>query len=139
MSFICRNGELQSRIAHRRQMESGFPGANHLRSSIEVEDFMNHAAMNIGQTPIDSAMTKSELFVIDPQKVQQRRVKIIGVGHVLNGFPGPLVTLAERRARFYPGTGKPGDERASVVVSTGRALTKRHATKLSGPDQKSVI
>ena len=41
---------------------------------LTTKDFLDHIAMDIGQSPVDSVVTESELLVINAELMQNRRV-----------------------------------------------------------------
>lgn len=94
--------------------------------------------MNISQAPVYAVVPDGQLFVIHAQQMQDDGV------HVMTGcagfaFPGPLVTLAVSRSPLHPTTGKPSDERPTIVIPACLPLAERHTAKLGGPYDQGVF
>ena len=57
------------------------------RNQASREDFGHDMSVNVGEPAVYAAMPEAELFVIDPEQVEDRGVKVVAVGHALDGFP----------------------------------------------------
>ena len=64
------------------------------------QNAFNDFAIDIGRRVITAAVAEAELFVIQPQQVQDRRVQIAGVDFVLRGHPTKFVRRAIADAPF---------------------------------------
>src|SRR5436190_8263675 len=91
------------------------------------EDFPDDIPVDIGEPPVDAAVTDTELLVLNAQQVQDRGVEVVSGGHVLNGFPRPFIAQTVSTAGLHSAAGEPGNECASVMVASHAALTERHA------------
>ena len=74
-----------------------------------------HFAVYIGQAVIASGMAEGELLVVEPEQMQDRRVKVVNVDAVLADRDAELVRRSIGEASFYSPhrqsrTRRPGDD-----------------------------
>ena len=76
---------------------------------------MDHVTVNIGEAEIATAVTEGELLVVEPEQMQDRRVKVVNVDAVLADRDAELVRRSIGEASFYSPhrqsrTRRPGDD-----------------------------
>ena len=79
---------------------------------------MNHVSVNIRQSPVGSVVANGQSFMVDPQQVQDRGVKVVGCGDIPLGTPGPGIALAVGRPGLDAGSCQPADEGSAIVIPT---------------------
>ena len=79
---------------------------------------MDHVAKDIREPEIAARMAVSELFVINPQQVEQRRMKIVDVYFTLLGIKAVLIGGSMAGTTFYTATGHPHGKAPRVVIAT---------------------
>ena len=72
------------------------------------QDWFDHMAMHIGKSEMATLILEGQAFVIDPQKVEDGRVKIMNMNPAFHDTVGVLVRLTVGRTGLNPATGKPG-------------------------------
>ena len=86
--------------------------------------------------------------MVEPHEVQDRRVKIVNVNFVLDGFVSELVGGSVNRSAFHASAGHPHGEAVVVVVppvdlagvgALLRQLNRRRPTELTSPQNESVL
>ncbi len=80
--------------------------------------------VNIGQPSIGAIVGKSQLLVVDSQKVQYGGVKIVVGNRIFDRFPAPFVGGPERDPSLDSSAGHPTDGSPSVVISPFAPLEK---------------
>ena len=99
------------------------------------EDPTDDAPFDIRQATLNPIVVVGQPFVIQPQEVQDRRVKVMDSDDVFDRAVTELVGCPVAERRLYPGTGEPAREPVRVVVAAGRTgLKRRHATELRAED-----
>ena len=85
-------------------------GRHQIFESLLVErlgqDWFDHMAMHIGESEMASLIVVGQAFVIDPQKVEDGRVKIMNMNSAFRDTVRVLVRLAVGRTSLNPATGK---------------------------------
>ena len=69
---------------------------------------MHHMTMHVGQAAIDSVVAVDQTFMVNPQQMQNCRVKIVAPCSAFNGFVAPVVAAAVADACSHTSTGQPG-------------------------------
>ena len=108
-------------------------------SSYVVENFGDHFPVDICQAPVAAVVAKSQLLVVNPKQVQNRRVEIVAGGFIFRRTLGPFIADTESRALFDPGARQPVYVSAAVVIAPKTALTKRHPAKFRGPNNQCIF
>src|SRR5262245_56707147 len=103
------------------------------------QDLADHVPVNIGQPAIDAIVTVCQSLMIDPHKMENGGMQVVGCSCVRHGFPRPLVTLSMSHSTLDSCPTQPGDKCATVVVTTGTALAERHPAKLGCPDHQRIL
>jgi hypothetical protein len=81
------------------------------------QDAINDRPMDIRQTAVDAIVVKRELLVIDPEQMQDRRVKV-GNGHFVPGDEiSDLVRLSIVKALFHASAGQKTGERRRMIIA----------------------
>ena len=70
------------------------------------QDWFDHMAMHIGESEMATLILEGQAFVIDPQKVEDGRVKIMNMNSAFRDTVRVLVRLAVGRTSLNPATGK---------------------------------
>ena len=103
-----------SSITNEISSSSGKPveGRYQIFESLLVErlgqDWFDHMAMHIGEAEMATLILEGQAFVIDPQKVEDSRVKIMNMNPAFRDTVRVLVRLTVGRTGLNPTTGKPG-------------------------------
>src|SRR5687767_10544320 len=95
--------------------------------------------MDVGQPTVTSIISERQLFMVDPEQMENCCMKIIAIGLVLLRFPRPLIAFSISNARFQAGSSHPGHKSAPIVIAADTSLTERHPTEFSRPDQQRII
>jgi len=81
--------------------------------------------------------------VIDPQQMQDGRVKVMYVDRVLGDIVAPIISLAMSDAAPYPSAGQPdGKAQGMVVAAVGfgvTALAVDGAAEFAAPDDEGIV
>ena len=88
-----------------------------LRKGCLCEQFFHHPAVDVGQAEIAAGVAVGELFVVEAQQVQDRRVQIVDVDVVLDGREAELVGGAVDVAALHAAAGQPHREAVVIVVA----------------------
>ena len=69
---------------------------------------MNHVAVNVGQSAMDSIVVVDQLLVIDSEQMEDRRVEIMPCDRVVGYFPSDVVGLSIGETGSQSGACHPG-------------------------------
>ena len=89
--------------------------------------------MDVGEATVDAVVAVGEALVIDAEEMEHRRVDVIAVDGLFDGFVGPFVGGSVADTALEAAAGQPGGEPRGIVVSAEAALTAGHAAELGGP------
>ena len=107
------------------------------------QDPFHNFSVIVREPEIASVVTICQLFVIEAQQVQDRRVQVVNVHFVFAGAGPQFVRCAVNHATFYAATGQPDAESAVVVIAAGIviaiAITRDGAPKLAAPDHQRAV
>ena len=101
--------------------------------------------MHIGQSKIPTLKSIRQAFVVDPQQVHDRRLKVMNVTRIFCHIKGQLVRLPIRKPTLCSATCHPKGERIRMMVATPTraiidvALNERGSTKLAAPNDECII
>src|SRR5205085_8928462 len=110
-----------------RTIADGF-GHAPLRSG---QNILKNMPVNVGQSAFDSVVIKAQPLVVQPQRVQQRRVQVVNSRDVLDRLVAKIVRRAVAVSMLDASAGEPDGEALWVVIaSAGPFLESWHATKL---------
>ena len=79
------------------------------------EDFVDHTTVDVCQPKISPAVAVGELFVIQPEQVQNGRVQVVQV-HFLSTPGRQVIGHAMHQAPFDPAASQPHREPPGVVL-----------------------
>ena len=92
------------------------PAAPNLRPS--GENLFDHTPVeNSSQALIEPAVEKGQPRVVQSHEMQNRRVQVVAVDFILDGFVAELVGRAVMHAALHAAAGHPDGEAVRVVVS----------------------
>ena len=105
---------------------------------------MDHFPVNVRQASLESVVVVRELFVVDAEKVEDRRVEVVRRRDVLDGTKAERVGLAVRRAASDSGAREPGREACLIVVASRAQLAlldfrEGRAPELGAEDEERVV
>src|SRR5260221_20361 len=103
------------------------------------DNLLRDYAGHIGQPEIPTAVAKSQSFVVEPEQVEHRRVKVVNVHAVLNRVIADLIGCAVNESAFHSTAGHPDRVPVRIVIPPISALRYRRATKLTRPDDERVL
>ena len=83
-----------------------------------ADDFLQDAAVHVGESHVASAEAKSELFVVDAEQVQDGGMHIVNIDGVFHGAHPHFVGGTERRATTDTGTSHPDAVAAHMMVAS---------------------
>src|SRR5881394_237879 len=100
--------------------------------------------MNVGQAEVAALKPVGELFMVDAEALENRRVQIMNVHRVLDDVVAVIVRLAVTDARFDAAAGHPDRVAASVMVAAivvllDLALAIDRAAEFTAPNDKCVV
>ena len=81
------------------------------------ENRFHHPPVNIGQAKIPAGVPVCELFVVESEQMQQRRVQIVDVNVVFDRLESEFIRGAVNRAAFDAAAGQPYAEAVRIVVA----------------------
>ena len=61
------------------------------------ENLVDHVSVNVRQSAVDAVVANGETLVVDAEKMEDRRVKIVGPDRI-DRLPGPIVATTVRDA-----------------------------------------
>src|SRR5687768_9857735 len=99
------------------------PATKKTISSVELR---YHVPGYVGQAKIAALKPEGELQVVQSQKVQYGRLKIVDMDLIFHGSEAQFIGGADRSAGFYASTGHPHREGVDVVVSAHSLLLFPH-------------
>ena len=86
------------------------------------KQFRNDTSAEIGEAVVASVVTESELFVINAEQVEHRRMQIIHVDPVFDGLVAELIGRAVMHAALHAAAGHPESEAVRIVIASDAAL-----------------
>src|ERR1041384_1092215 len=97
--------------------------------------------MNIRETEVAACIPVRELFVIESEQVEDRRVEIVNVNGVLLRLETELVRRAVGGAAFRAAAREPDGEAPLIVVAAGRRgeLRRGRSSELARPEDERVF
>ena len=100
--------------------------------------------MHVGQAVVAALELECELFVVDAELVQDRRVQVVDVDRIADDVVAVVVGLTVRDARLDAAAGHPDCEAARVMIAAvvrgGQvALAVDGAAELAAPDDERVV
>lgn len=84
------------------------------------EKFVDHIPADIGQAEITPLELIREIFMIEPEEVEDGCLHIVHGDTVLDGVESELIRLANYLARLDAAAGEPHWERFDVMISPDR-------------------
>src|SRR5437588_12879047 len=84
------------------------------------ENIVNDVPVDVGEAAVYAVVAEGQLFVVDAEQVENGGVEVVAVGRRYS-FPGPLIAFTVGDATLDACSGKPGDERAAIVVAARAA------------------
>src|SRR5262249_2501047 len=100
-------------------------------------------AVYVGEAVLAALVAESQLRVVDPAEVQDRRLHVVNVDGVGRDVPGVVVGRPVNCARFDAAPREPPTVRLAEVVPTlgigGGPLPARGAAALAAPDDPRVV
>jgi len=87
-----------------------------------TQDRFDHAGrFHAGQPLVDALVLEGEVFVVDAEAVQQRRLKVAAVHRIAHNVVGKLVRLAVNDAPLHADASEPKGEAARMVIAISAA------------------
>ena len=91
--------------------------------------------MDVGEAAFDAVVVEAELFVVEPQEVEDGGVEVVDGDDVFGGSVAEVVGGAVGVGSLDPRAGQEGGEAGGVVVaSAGAFLEGGHATEFGAPN-----
>ncbi len=110
------------------------------------EKFPGYLTAHIGQAEITTLMPVSELCVIEPKPIEDRRLKIMNMYFVFGDVETDIVGLTDGLASFDSSASQPHAERKRMVIASFIArlagsshLHHRRPPKFSTPDHECIF
>lgn len=72
-----------------------------------AQNLPNHMAMHVGQPSFNSIVIVRQFRVVDSQQVQCRRVQVVAIDGICDGFVGELVAFTVSGPAFNSATRDP--------------------------------
>ena len=88
-----------------------------MRARPSRQDLRDDVAFDVGQAEVAALELVGELFVVDPQQPQHRRVQVVHVDGILDDVVAELVGAADGHARLGAAAGQPHRERPRMVIA----------------------
>lgn len=100
--------------------------------------------LNAGKTKVQSLKTVTELFMVDPHEVHDRRVKISNMDGILGDVVAEIVGRSVRRAGLHAATSHPDcvTPRMMIPPALGTvpfALASNSTPKFAAPNDQRII
>src|SRR5262245_18073889 len=86
------------------------------------EDILDDVAVDIGQAEVTSGVAIRQLRVVEAQEVQNGRVQVVDMYHLLDGTITKPVGGAVDVAALHPTGGQPGREAPVIEIAAHRRL-----------------
>ena len=108
------------------------------------ENSVNHASVDVRQSPFDSVVVVGELFVVDSEEMKDGCVKVVPGGDVSLGLPSVLIGFAVGNSGLKSAAGHPDTETILVVIASGSqdtavGLCEWSAAEFTGEQHQGVI
>src|SRR4051812_2843903 len=98
------------------------------------QNLLHHMSIHIREAEVAAGVAVGEFFVIQAQRMQDRRVHVVHVDLVLDRLSAEFVRGAVAEARLEAGSAEPLREAAGVVIAAGAvALGVGGATEFAAP------
>src|SRR4051812_42621832 len=78
---------------------------------------LQHIPLNVRQPEGPALELVSETGMVDPERMQDRRVQVMHVSGVFDDIVRVIVCLAEGHARLYASAGEPHREASRMVIA----------------------
>ena len=119
-------------------------GTNGTADATSCQHVCDDLAMHVGQAVVAALEFERELFVVDAELMQDRRVQVVDVDRIADDVVAVVVGFAVGDARPDAAAGHPDGEAARVMIAAvvrgGQvALAVNRATELAAPDDERVV
>ena len=96
--------------------------------------------MNIGQASFNAIVIERQSLMIQTKDLQNRRVKIVDGGNLVDGLVTEVVRPAVTEPLLHSGASHPSGKATRIVVATTGPLLKCwHPTELRTPHDQCVL
>ena len=102
------------------------------------ENFAHHLTVHVGQPEVSAGVMERELFVVEAEQVQNRRLQIVDVNGINRDVKAKLVRLAVDNSALYSAPGHPGAEALGMVVAAG-VLRRGRSPEFGAPNHAGII
>ena len=100
---------------------------------------MNDVTMHVGETHPTSSVLADQSFMIDPEQMKHRRMKIMDLERSIDRAIAELIRGAEGHAAPDTTTRHPDGIAMGVVIATVGSLGERRAAEFTGPDDQGLV
>src|SRR5438045_2990911 len=108
------------------------------------QNILHDMPLYIGQPKVTPLETIGQLFMIEAEQVQDRRLEIMDVDFVAGDSEAEFVGLTVGNAMFDAAPGEPDREAIGIMIAAkdlaggGAAFAERSAAKFTAPDNQSL-
>jgi len=97
--------------------------------------------MDVGQSPVDTVVADSELFMVNAEQVEHGGIHVVNLGGVfpVEWFVAPLVAFSMGYAALDATAGQPVREDVWIMVTAFTCLGTGHATELRCPVDNGIL
>ena len=96
-------------------------------------------SVDVGQADVPATEAVGQLFVVDPEQVQDGCMQIVYLQGIFDRPVAPFVGSTKGNAGLHAASGHPETESVFVVVPTVAALGERRPSELTGPNYQGFI
>ena len=101
------------------------------------ENFFDNVAAEIGELLVSAVVQIPEMVLLQPERVQQRRVEVAHVIRLWWRSAGPTSSVSPMTCPpFDPAAGEPHREAVRIVIASVAALRHRQPAELAAPDNQ---
>ena len=95
--------------------------------------------VDVGQAEVAAGELVGQSFMIQPQKVEHRRVQIMDVHPVLDRVPAKLVRSTVSDATAYATSREPHRKTKGMMIPAVLSFSRRCPPKLAAPDHQRIV
>jgi hypothetical protein len=104
------------------------------------QDFRHDEAMDVGEAELAAVVGEGELFMVEPEQVEDGGVEVVHVDRSSGHGAAEFVGFTEGESWFHAGAGEPDGEGIGIVVAAGAIFFGvRGAPEFAAPPDQGVL
>src|SRR5262245_57726566 len=100
---------------------------------------MHDASMDVGESEVASGIAVDELFVIEPEQVQEGGMQVMHMNRLVDGLESKLVGGAVRDAALDAAAGQPKAKPIRIMIAAVGAFRRGRAAEFTAANDEGIL